>query len=127
MAVGAADASDLAASFFARSSCLKLLYSSSAFVLAWLRLHGNSRSAAAPAALGVKSSTGPSRTAGRCRGSYLDSISMLIKAKRAAVIFFCEEENKSETWTEVLGQGHVPVGGGWGSDGRKSDARRASE
>lgn len=31
---------------------------------------------------------------------------------------------------EVLGQGHVPVGGrkgGGGSDGRKSDARRASE
>lgn len=88
MAVGAADASDLAASFFARSSCLKLLYSNSAFVLAWLRLHGNSQSAAAPAALGVKSSTGPSRTAGRCRGSYLNSISALIKAKQAAVIFF---------------------------------------
>lgn len=49
MAVGAADASDLAASFFARSSRLKLLYSSSAFVLAWLRLHGNSQRAAAPA------------------------------------------------------------------------------
>lgn len=60
MAVGAADASDLAASFFAGSSRLKLLYSSSAFVLAGLHLHGNSQGAAAPAALGSKSSAGPS-------------------------------------------------------------------
>lgn len=125
MAVGAADASDLAASFFARSSCLKLLYSSAAFVLAWLHLHGNSQRAAAPAALGVKSSTGRRPMPQELFGVDLHAD----QSKRGAVIF-ATRENKSETWTELLGQGHVPAEGGWGEgggDGRKSDARRASE
>lgn len=122
MAVGAADASVLAASFFARSSCLKLLYSRSAFVLAWLHLHGNSQRAAAPAALGVKSSTGPSRTA-----RPLFRFDLHADQSKTGRHDFCEEENKSETWMELLGQGHVPAEGRGVMAGRVTRGEQVNE
>lgn len=119
MAVGAADASDLAASFFARRSW-------SCFIPALLLFWPGCISMATarePPLLLLHSAWNPLRVAGRCHRSYLESISTPIKAN-------------GTTWFLRRGKQVRDFGGkdtfqlgrwGRGGDGRKSDAGRASE